>query len=177
MESGHVDITGLVSESDILSRTVDMLDELIASETASEALLAVRVTIGGFTPLHSRLFADPDRFTAEVRSIATERAADRLWIEKVHLQVQPMREKTTVDGPIDDLMEVLEQLRSDGTSLEPVLAELTELKRRLPTELINDSEGPRLSDANWLQSLLGQVQPLLMDLLLKSQGGSANGGS
>ena len=34
-----------------------------------------------------------------------------------------------VDGPIDDLLEVLEQLRSDRTSLEPVLEELTELKR------------------------------------------------
>ena len=143
-ERGHVDISGLETESDALSRTADLLDELIASETAPESLLAVRVTVGGSTPLYGRLFSDPDRFTAEVRSIATERGGDRLWIEKVELQVQPPREKTMVDGPIDDLMEVLEQLRDDRTSLEPVLEELAELKRRLPSELIHDPEGPRL---------------------------------
>jgi DNA repair protein SbcD/Mre11 len=171
-ERGHVDISGLVSESDALIRTADMLDELIAAETSSETMLAVRVTISGSTPLNGRLFSDADRFTAEVRNIATERAGDRLWIEKVDLQVQPPRETPMADGPIDDLMEVLEQLRDDRTALEPVLAELAELKRRLPTELIQDPEGPRLSDADWLQSLLGQVQPFLLDLLLKPQGGS-----
>ena len=137
----------------------------------------MRVTVGGCTPLYGRLFSDADRFTAEIRSLASERADDRLWIEKVELQVQPPREKTMVDGPIDDLLEVLEQLRSDRTSLEPVLEELAELKRRLPSELIHDPEGPRLSDADWLQSLLGQVQPFLLDLLMKSQGGSASDGA
>jgi DNA repair exonuclease SbcCD nuclease subunit len=176
-ERGHVDISAVLTESDALSRTADMLDQLVASETSSEALLAVRVTVSGFTPLFSRSFSDPDRFTAEVRSIATERGGDRLWIEKVELQVQPPREKTTVDGPIDELMEVLEQLRDDRSSLEPVLAELAELKRRLPSELIQDPDGPRLSDADWLQSLLGQVQPFLLDLLMNPQGGTANGGS
>ncbi len=176
-ERGHVDISGLETESDALGRTADLFDELIASETSPETLLAVRVTVGGCTPLHGRLFSDADRFTAEIRSLASERADDRLWIEKVELQVQPPREKTMVDGPIDDLLEVLEQLRSDRTSLEPVLEELAELKRRLPSELIHDPEGPRLSDADWLQSLLGQVQPFLLDLLMKSQGGPASGGA
>jgi DNA repair protein SbcD/Mre11 len=176
-ERGHVDISGVLTESDALSRTADMLDDLVASETSAEGLLAVRVTVSGCTPLFSRSFWDPDRFTAEVRSLATERGSDRLWIEKVDLQVQPPREKTTVDGPIDELMEVLEQLRDDKTSLEGVLAELAELKRRLPSELIHDPDGPRLGDADWLQSLLGQVQPFLLDLLMKPQGGTANGGS
>ena len=128
-ERGHVDISGLETESDALGRTADLFDELIASETSPETLLAVRVTVGGCTPLYGRLFSDADRFTAEIRSLASERADDRLWIEKVELQVQPPREKTMVDGPIDDLLEVLEQLRSDRTSLEPVLEELAELKR------------------------------------------------
>jgi DNA repair protein SbcD/Mre11 len=171
-ERAQVDISGLLTESDALSRTADMLDELITAESSSETMLAVRVTVNGSTPLNGRLFSDPDRFTAEVRNIATERAGDRLWIEKVDLQVQPPRETTMADGPIDDLMEVLEQLREDRTALEPVLAELAELKRRLPLELIQDPDGPRLSDADWLQSLLGKVQPFLIDLLLKPQGGS-----
>ena len=81
-----------------------------------------------------------------------------------------------IDGPIDELLEVAEQLRHDRGSLDSVLLELGELKRRLPSELIHDPEGTRLSDADWLQSLLGHVQPLLLDLLAKSQAGSSNGG-
>ena len=47
--------------------------------------------------------------------------------------------------------------------------ELAELKRKLPVELIHDPDSPRLDDAIWLQTLLGEVQPLLLDLLLKSE--------
>ena len=176
-ERAYVDISDVVGESDILSHTADTLEKLIASETGSEALLAVRVTIGGSTSLYGRLLSDPERLTAEVRSIATERGSDRLWIEKVELQVQPTRGKMMVDGPIDDLLEVVDEWRGDRAALEPVLAELAELKRRLPTELIHDPDGLRLTDAEWLQSLLSQVQPFLVNLLLNPKGGPANGSS
>ena len=44
-----------------------------------------------------------------------------------------------------------------------------ELKRKLPAELLQGPDSPRLDDAEWLQTLLGQVQPLLLDLLIKSE--------
>jgi DNA repair exonuclease SbcCD nuclease subunit len=176
-ERGRVDISGLDTESDILGRTAEVLDELLASEPGPDGLLAVRVNIEGTTAMHGLLRSDPDRFAAEVRSLATERGGDRLWIEKVELEVQPPRAQTMFDGPIEELLEVMEQMRADPASVQTVVEELTELKRRLPSELIHDPEGPRLSDAEWLQSLLGQVQPFLLDLLVKSQGGAAGGGA
>jgi DNA repair exonuclease SbcCD nuclease subunit len=176
-ERGHVDVSGLEAEADALDRTGHLLDELIASECTHESLLAVRVVLRGRTALHGRLFSDPDRLTALVRNVATQRGGDRIWIEKVELQLEPPGEEAMIDGPIEELLEVVEQLRHDRTSLESVLLELGELKRRLPSELIHDPEGPRLSDAEWLQSLLGHVQPFLLDLLVKSQAGSSNGGA
>lgn len=127
-ERGHVDISGLEAEADVLNRTGHLLDELIASETVHESLLAVRVVLRGRTALHSRLFSDPDRLTAEVRNVATERGGDRIWIEKVELQLEPPRNKAMIDGPIDELLEVVEQLRHDRSSLDSVLLELAELK-------------------------------------------------
>ncbi len=47
---------------------------------------------------------------AEVRSLATERGGDRLWIEKVELQTRPPCAVTMPDGPFEELLEVLEQL-------------------------------------------------------------------
>ena len=53
--------------------------------------------------------------------------------------------------------------------MNSVIDELAELKRKLPAELAHDPDSPRLDDALWLQTLLGQVQPLLLDLLMKSE--------
>ena len=106
---------------------------------------------------------------AEVRSLATERGGDRLWIEKVELQTRPPRSTTVPDGPLDELVEVIEQLDSDSAAMKAVVDELAELKRKLPAELIHDPESPRLDDVQWLQKLLVQVQPLLFNLLIKSE--------
>ena len=82
-----------------------------------------------------------------------------------------------VDGPIEELREVLEQYRTEPGSLHAVIEELADLKRRLPPELTSDPDGPRLSDDEWLRTLLGQVEPFLMDVLLKSEGGMDKSGA
>ena len=125
--------------------------------------------LSGNTLLHGRLQTDTERLVAEMRSLATERGNDRLWLEKVELQTRPLRTAVVADGPFDELVEIIEQLRSDAASMDTVVDELAELKRKLPAELIHDLDGPRLDDGPWLQTLLEQVQPLLLDLLTQSE--------
>jgi len=173
-ERGHVDVSELEAESDVLGRAAEMLDGLLASEGDLSAMLAVRVIFNGATPLHSRLHTNPERFVAEVRSLATERGGDRLWIERVELQTRPPCAVIMPDGPMEDLLAVLEQFRTDPGSMQTVVEELAELKRKLPVELLSDPDSPRLDDAAWLQSLLGEIQPLLLDLLLKSENRDPN---
>jgi DNA repair exonuclease SbcCD nuclease subunit len=174
-ERERVDVSALETESDVLGRTAELFDGLLASEPDPDCMLAVRLTVGGSTLLHGRLRTDPDRFVAEVRGLATERGGDRLWIERVELQTKPIRAVTIPDGPFEELVEVLDQLRDDPGSMTAVVEELAELKRKLPAELIHDPDSPRLDDPAYLQTLLGQVQPLLLDLLLKSTNGDAKG--
>jgi exonuclease SbcD len=164
-----VDIRELETEMDILGRASDALDGLLASETDPDAMLAVRVILGGPTPLHGRLQTDPERSVAEIRGLATERGGDRLWIERVELDTRPLRAVTMTDGPFDELQEVIDQLGSDPSSMNAVLDELAELKRKLPAELTDGPDGTRLYDALWLKTLLRQVQPLLLDLLIKAE--------
>ena len=172
-ERGTVDVSELETESDLMGRADAMFNDLLASEPDDDVMLAVRVTISGTTSLHGRLHADAERWVAEVRSLATEKGGDRLWLEKVELRVQPARAQTLPDGPFEDLLDVIEQLGSDPAAVKTVIDELAELKRKLPAELIHDRDGPRLDDAEWLRVLLPQVQPLLVDLLIKSAIGSA----
>ena len=129
----------------------------------------MRVVLSGRTELHDRLYAGAERFVAEIRSLAIDREDDRLWIEKVELLVDPPRARTNFDGPMEALSAVLEQLRADPASMQAVVDELGELKRKLPHELLHDPDGPRLDDPRWLCALLGQVEPLLLDRLLKSE--------
>jgi DNA repair protein SbcD/Mre11 len=172
-ERGCVDVAELETELEVLDRATEMFGDLLATEPDPDAMLAVRVTLSGSTVLHGRLQTDPERFTAEIRSLATELGSDRLWIERVELQTRPLHTTTVPEGPFDELLEVIKQLGSDPASMNSVVEELAELKRKLPAELIHDPESPRLDDAQWLQTLLGQVQPLLLDLLIKSESADA----
>ncbi len=168
-ECGVVDVSDLHTESEILGRAAEVLEQLLASEV--DGLLAVRLIFRGATSVHGRLQGDSERFIAEIRSLATELGTDRLWIEKVEARTQPQRALSRSEGPMEELLEVLEKLRADPDSLRPVMSELAELKRKLPAELLNSPDSPRLDDAAWLQSLLERAQPMLLDLLMKSNGG------
>jgi DNA repair exonuclease SbcCD nuclease subunit len=173
-ERALVDLSEIDTESDLLDRAAATLDGLLASELDTDAMLAVRVILSGATALHSWLHANSERLVAEVRSVATGVGGDRLWIEKIKVQTRPTRALTMPEGPIEELMEVVEQFRVDPGSMQPIVDELAELKRRLPVELLNDPDSPRLDENSWLRNLLGEIQPLLLDLLLKSQNRDSN---
>ena len=119
-----------------------MLDDLLRSESDPDRLLAVRVVVHGTSSLHDRLHADPERYVAEVRNLAMERGEDRLWIEKVEFQTRPARAIAVPDGPIEELREVLDQLRADPDALAALGEELGELRRKLPAELIGRPRRP-----------------------------------
>jgi DNA repair exonuclease SbcCD nuclease subunit len=164
-ERGRVDATDLYAEADLLDRVATTLDDLVRSEPDPDRLLAVRVVVHGTSPLHDRLHADAERYVAEVRNLALERGEDRLWIEKVEFQTRSARAVALPDGPIEELREVLDELRADPEALGALGAELTDLKRKLPAELLAGPDGPRPDDPDWLRGVLDQAQPLLLDLL------------
>jgi DNA repair exonuclease SbcCD nuclease subunit len=166
-ERGRVDAAGIDTEADLLDRVSSVLDDLLRSETDPDRLLAVRVVVHGASTLHDRLNADLDRYVAEVRNLASERGGDRLWIEKVEIQTRAFRPYAVPDGPIEELREVLDQLRAEPDALAALGDELGDLRRKLPAELLGGPDSPRPDDPEWLLGLLDQVQPLLLDLLLR----------
>jgi DNA repair exonuclease SbcCD nuclease subunit len=173
-ERSRVDATELASEADLLARVSSVLDELLRSEPDPDRLLAVRVVVHGTAPLHDRLHAEAERYVAEVRNLALERGAERLWIEKVEFQTRRMRSPSLPDGPIEELQEVLDELRADPAALAALGEELGELKRKLPAELTAGLDAPKLGEPEWLSGVLEEVQPLLLDLLRHSDRGAGS---
>ncbi|WP_406697451.1 DNA repair exonuclease [Singulisphaera sp. Ch08] len=171
-ERGRVDASDLDTEADLLDKVSGVFDELLRTETDPDRLLAVRVVIHGPSTLHDRLHADPERYVAEVRNLALERGADRLWVEKVEIQTRPTRLLPVLDGPIEELREVFDLLRADPEALASLGEELTELRRKLPPDLTGGHDPLQLNDPEWLRSQLDEVQPFLLDLLLRSDRGA-----
>jgi DNA repair exonuclease SbcCD nuclease subunit len=172
-ERGRVDVSDLETEASLLDRTAETVDALLREETDPDRLLAVRVVLHGVTSLHDRLLADPEHYINEVRSLALERGGDRVWVEKVEFQTRSAKVMPVLDGPIEELREVLEQLRAEPESLAALGDELADLKRRLPSELTGGLDAPRLNDPAWLLGLLDDVQPLLLDLLHRADRGTS----
>jgi DNA repair exonuclease SbcCD nuclease subunit len=168
-ERGYVDVSDVANEPDVLARAARMLDGLVAAELDAGAVLAIRVIFSGATTLHDQLQNNAERIVAELRSLANERGDDRVWIEKVQLDTRPQYNLNMPEGPMAEFVEVLEQLRSDPGTMQSLIDELAELKRRLPFELFSDPDSPHLSDRAWLEKLLGKVQPMLLDRLQKSE--------
>ena len=166
-ERGRVDATDLTTEPELLDRVAETLDQLLHDESDTDRLQAVRVIVHGVTSLHDRLHGDTDRYIAEVRNLVQDRGPERLWIEKVEFQTRPARVAVVPEGPIEELQDVLDHLRTDDEALASLSEELNDLRRRLPAELAFDPDAPRLNDLDWLRTALDQVQPLLLDVLLR----------
>jgi exonuclease SbcD len=164
-EACEIDATQAGSEDELADSASGKFSELLAGEDPAR-LLAVRVVIGGASPIHDRLLSDPEKSTAAVRARAAELGTDRLWVEQVKIQTRPLRSAATVgDGPIEELSAVLAELRSDESRFKDLGGLLKGLRLKLPQELLEGPEALALDSPEWLREILDSAEALLHDRL------------
>jgi hypothetical protein len=136
-------------------------------ETSDGLPLAVRVEIRGACPAHNELRCNPHKWTNEVRATANEIGADQIWIEKVELHTAPpkVNNADSSDGPIAELLGLIDELQADDGQLAKLHEELTELEKKLPPEIKEGPDALNLDDPAWLREVLGHVGPMLFDRL------------
>jgi hypothetical protein len=83
-----------------------------------------------------------------------------VWIEKLLIDTQPEGTTTIPEGPIAELKDYLDELRSRDESVDALLEELASLREFLPVDL---REGCEPVDR---LALLNDVEALLMERLL-----------
>jgi DNA repair exonuclease SbcCD nuclease subunit len=130
--------------------------------------LGVRVVLYGATQAHQELSSHRERLIAEIRSAAMQVSDGKIWVEKVRLSTEyPARQNSlsTDDGPLAELVRYLEELPDDPEGLGRLQDELKDLAKKLPPELMQGSEGLRLSDIDWVRELTRELKPLLLDRL------------
>ena len=170
--TAEVDATGAESAYDILDRVRKVLENLL--EENDGIPLAARVYIKGETAAHGEIFSDFERWTNEIRSTALDACDGRVWVEKIKFETRlpeygKIPEKK--DGAIGELLNLFEELSKDNVFHTDLLNELSDLDKKLPTELKVFEEGLKFNDAGWIKETLEQVRPMLVKRLLKKGAG------
>lgn len=157
--SSMPDATECTQPDDVLDAVAADLRSVAADSDGRP--LAVRVEVTGRCDAHLQLSKDAERWTAEVHALAARELGDRVWIERVRFRTAPPNDELTelADGPLAELRQHLMSVRADDTHLHELAAELTDLKKKLPSDLA-DEIAP-LDDPVWLRSLVDDAEQLL----------------
>jgi len=150
----------------------DAADMLGAVEAAFGKVLAesaglpsaVRVTVAGAV---GRVAAHVERLAQDIRALANDYGQDRLWVEKVRLEADTLTPIRDIpEGPIRELMDVLDELEANPEGLAALGTTLTALDAKLPAALKHGPEAVSLTGPDAVGRLLREVRPLLLGRLL-----------
>ncbi len=163
-----VSAAGAARGEDLLGPFQEALTRLVTEHAGMP--LAVRVEVTGACAAHAQLAADPLRWVNHFRATAVDVGGGGVWVEQVRFQTVPDRAldaAAAADGPLGELLEYLQDVRSDDARLVELSGVLAELKKKLPDDLLRGPDALLLDDPQFLREVLNSVEPLLVGRLRK----------
>jgi exonuclease SbcD len=160
--SGIETVTALAQEFQKLSRqcTAGMLDRLHA----------IRVTVGGESPLAATEARDPGTIAASIQAATQDFDNADLWIESVHVELSLPVDRVALASRADAVGEVVqlvnELLASDDVLLVWAMSSLEKLPN-LPSELV-DLELTKLS-AKQLRTFIAEAEATVLSKLSNAE--------
>ncbi|HEV8247258.1 MAG TPA: DNA repair exonuclease, partial [Polyangiaceae bacterium] len=167
----EIDAAELASPDDVIDQVRERL--LSEIEEAEGRLVCARIVVGGATRAHAALRTDPERWQSEIRVQALDVGRGAAFVERVVTDTRPLGDPTLLrarNDPLGALLRRLDALQEDDLALTELGDELGELRRKLPRELFEGPDAPRLSDASGLRSLVQDIEGLLLPLLTEEEG-------
>ncbi|HEX4338974.1 MAG TPA: DNA repair exonuclease [Polyangiaceae bacterium] len=161
----EVDARDADAPDDVLDRARAALGREV--DAAEGRTLAARVVVHGASRAHAALQSHAERWEAELRAAATE-FPDELFLERVvldtraELDVERLAERRDALGQVARAMLTL---RTDADARSSLLAELGDLKAKLPSEVRDGVEAVELDDGDSLLEALADVEQMLLPSL------------
>ena len=161
----------LQSRHDIVDLVRQGLELALAE--ADDRTLAARVSLEGATAVHAAMAENPDAYANEIRLAATDLGQGNVFVEKIVFATRTTLDLASIraqNDAIGQLARTLHSMKDDRDALLSLVPELSYLKQKLPLAL---SEGPDALalDERHLQSLVGEVEEMLLARLLANDGG------
>lgn len=149
-------------------RLVGQAFERLIVETPEKIYLSVRVCITGKTVAHGALFGLEAQLREEILGQAAGQGIDRLWVEKVRIETEPMADATHLlarSDAIADLQNFLDEAPEDAALLASLLDDLRPLVDRVPMEVIQALPELHAIRSGDVAGLVKSVTPSLLAYL------------
>lgn len=162
-----VDATDASSADDVVDLSRQQLEA--AAAEAGDRTVAMRLRLFGSTSAHEALEADSDRWEQTLRAVANDVSGEGLWLEKVRFETAPRLDNAELAGRDDAIGQLMRGVREallDPSAAETLLEEFVDLRRKLPSQVADGTDGLRLDDPNVLREALADVERMLLPRLL-----------
>lgn len=166
----NVDASKANTLEDVVRLVGRGFEQLIA-DTPDKIYLSVRVCIQGKTSVHGDLFGLEAQLREEILGQAAGQGIDRLWVEKVRIETEPIVDVAHIAARSDaiaDLQSLLNQALEDEALLASLLDDLRPLVDKAPYEVIQsvpEMDAIRKGD---LAGIIQSVTPGLLAYLAKA---------
>ena len=165
-----VDVTHCASMSDVARRVGEGLNGLLTVD--SHVSRAVRVVVTGQTLAHGTLFGHATELRSEVLGQIAAIGNERLWLEKVKVQTQPVATASAAGegtGAIADLKEIFDEAATDPAFIAHLQSELQHFFGKLSAEVKEDVPLLKLAREADFASLVKHVSPALLATLINDE--------
>lgn len=152
-------------------RQVGQAFERLLTETPDPIFLSVRVCIQGQTAAHGELFGLESQLRQEILGQAASHGIDRLWVEKVRLETEPLADVNQLAQRTDaiaDLQRLLADAPHDAALLQSLLDDLRPLLDKAPMELIKSVPELDALRRGQVAGIVKSVSPGLLAYLARS---------
>jgi DNA repair protein SbcD/Mre11 len=166
----NVDVSGARTGDDVVEHVRQALVRQLAD--GSDRPLATRIRLMGACQAHGEFSANLDRWTNEIRTVATDVSNGTLWIEQVKLQTRTQADLDQMlarDDALGDLLRALLEWETDEPFLAEVAGEFQQLSRKLPIELRSGDDPVDLDNPQGLRQAIEDVKHLLLARLLSQE--------
>ena len=152
----------------------DILERVAATVHAernlhSDRLLAMRFLFTGSCSPSTALTLHSEQFLNEVRSVATDVGRGDVWVEEVSVHPRLTADLETLigrDDPLGGLLRSIRDLTLSGHAFEALLSDFTDLKKRIPQEILHGSEPLDIDLEERRAAILEDVKQLLVARLI-----------
>lgn len=165
-----VDVTGAAVPETALDLVGKALKQVVAE--ADDRYLAVRLQLEGACLAHERLSAAPEHWAQAFRALGTDISGANLWIEKVCLGTRretDLGEALKRDDALGGLLRAIRDLEADPDRLAALADEMSDLKLKLPPELMVGEESMDPTDPRVLREAAEHAKDLLLYRLVSSE--------
>ncbi|MDR4470181.1 MAG: DNA repair exonuclease [Nitrospira sp.] len=145
----QVSVAGCDRNAEALERMRRAVEEAIDAG-ADGRLLACRIELTGRTQIHDHLLISTEHLLAEARAAALGFGDASAWIERVVIATEPVLDSAMLAGREDALGELHRMLGDaavDQELLSQLESDVSELVRKLPSDVRDDTEDAALKAA------------------------------